>query len=305
MYEDAEAMETPEMEESRRQAAIKLGLTPDQLKGLEAQATKPGEQKSDQRPVVPDAKPLPQGDTGRYRWRQTSSEVEIIVPIDDRVRARDISWSVSRTHLTLGVKGQEVLNNARLTHEVKLGAGHTWQLDTDEGQRCIVATLEKKDLHETWFAIEEDIRVAVQAVPELAAAFQAEDAAICAKQVIGDPTADPPTAPVEISEAMAASELPMDPCTAKLPEAATSVEVPQASPMNTSVTRDPGLAANAGKPQHLVEADDAESERLLARYQAAGRALAGLPNARVALRQAVVFAEALVRDASKVEPSVP
>lgn len=149
------------MEESRRQAAIQLGLTPDQLKGLEAQAQKPGEhnnQPSDKRPVVPDAQPLPEGEVaGRYRWRQTPTEVEIIVPVEDVVKARDIAWFINQTHLTVGVKGREVLKKAKLTHDVKLGAGHNWQMDSDRGQRCILVTLEKKGLHEKWLAIESDM----------------------------------------------------------------------------------------------------------------------------------------------------
>lgn len=144
------------MEESRRQAAIKLGLTPDQLKGLEAQATKPGQQASDKRPIVPAAEALPEGDTGRYRWRQTPSELEIVVPIDANVQARDVAWSISHSHITVGVKGREALQNARLSHDVKLGGGHSWQLDTDRGQRCILVTLEKKNMHEKWLAIEAD-----------------------------------------------------------------------------------------------------------------------------------------------------
>jgi len=142
------------MEESRRQAAIQLGLTPDQLKGLEAQAQRPGEERSDTRPVVPDARPLPEGDVGRYRWRQTPAEVEIVVPVDAGVRARDVAWSISQTHLTLGVKGREALKDAKLVHTVKLGGGHAWQLDSDRGQRCILATLEKKALHEQWPSVE-------------------------------------------------------------------------------------------------------------------------------------------------------
>lgn len=144
------------MEESRRQAAIKLGLTPDQLKGLEAQATKPGQQASDKRPIVPAAEALPEGDTGRYRWRQTPSELEIVVPIDANVRARDVAWSISHSHITVGVKGREALRNARLRHDVKLGGGHSWQLDADRGERCILVTLEKKHLHDKWLAIEAD-----------------------------------------------------------------------------------------------------------------------------------------------------
>jgi len=150
------APDSGDMEESRREAAIKLGLTPDQLKGLEAQATKPGEEQAKERPIVPDAKPLPQGDTGRYKWRQTPSELEIIVPIDETDKARDVVWKVTQTNITLGIKGKEVLKNARLYHEVKLGGSHTWQLDKENGQRCILATLEKSKLHEMWNAVEQD-----------------------------------------------------------------------------------------------------------------------------------------------------
>lgn len=147
-------MDSPEVEESRREAAIKLGMTPEQLKGLEKQATRSGQQQVDTRPIVPDAKPLPAGDTGQYRWRQTPTEVEILVPIADGIKARDVSWSISATHITLGVKGREVLRNAKLVNDVKLGAGHLWQIDTEAGQRCILATLEKAKLHEVWYCIE-------------------------------------------------------------------------------------------------------------------------------------------------------
>eukprot|EP00929_Paragymnodinium_shiwhaense_P024686 TRINITY_DN1510_c0_g1_i1.p1 TRINITY_DN1510_c0_g1~~TRINITY_DN1510_c0_g1_i1.p1 ORF type:complete len:259 (+),score=60.10 TRINITY_DN1510_c0_g1_i1:121-897(+) len=142
------------MEESRRQAAIQLGMTPDQVRELEKQAVQPGQEAPEGRPVVPDAAPLPSGDTGWYRWRQTASEVEVLVPIEDHVKSQDIAWSITKTHITFGVAGREALKNARLAHSVNVSEGHTWQIDYDEGRRCVVATIEKRKLHEKWLSVE-------------------------------------------------------------------------------------------------------------------------------------------------------
>jgi len=46
--------------------------------------------------------------------------------------------------------------NLATPSQVKLGGGHTWQIDADKGQRCILVTIEKKNLHEKWLAIEGD-----------------------------------------------------------------------------------------------------------------------------------------------------
>merc|ERR1711924_258999 len=119
-------------------------------------AVKQGQPAPDHRPIVPVEKPLPSGDTGRYKWRQSASEVEIVVPIGDAIKARDIVWKISQTHITLGVKGQEVLRNARLAFDLKLGGGHLWQIDTEAGQRCILATLEKAKTHEEWHSVERE-----------------------------------------------------------------------------------------------------------------------------------------------------
>lgn len=67
------------------------------------------------------------------------------VPIDDHVKARDIVSDIQRRSLTLGVRGQRPVLDGELWKEIK-AHDSDWVIDWEDGQRCLIVTLIKRDI---------------------------------------------------------------------------------------------------------------------------------------------------------------
>ena len=93
---------------------------------------------------------MPGSSDAPYRWEQTDSEVVLTVPLDNAVKAKDVVWSLNhKAELRLGVKGQAPLIDERLWGAVKVDDSQ-WELETVDGQRCLVATLVKTPAGKDW-----------------------------------------------------------------------------------------------------------------------------------------------------------
>jgi hypothetical protein len=89
-------------------------------------------------------------DDAPYRWEQTDAEVVITVPLQPAVKAKDVVWSLSTSAaLKLGIRGQAPLIDERLWGAVKVDDSQ-WELETLDGQRCLVATLAKTPAGKEW-----------------------------------------------------------------------------------------------------------------------------------------------------------
>ena len=88
--------------------------------------------------------------TPPYTWRQTPTEVEIAIPIQQHVPSKDIQWRLSRNRITAGKKGDVVFDGDLLAGTLAPDGNHCWQFDVHAGQRCMMISLEKRRLGDRW-----------------------------------------------------------------------------------------------------------------------------------------------------------
>lgn len=87
-------------------------------------------------------------DLPNYRWTQTLQEVEVRVPlkVSFSARPKDVAVSISKKHLTCGVKGQAPIIDGDFPHEVKLEES-TWVI---EDGKVLLINLEKVNKMQWW-----------------------------------------------------------------------------------------------------------------------------------------------------------
>lgn len=87
-------------------------------------------------------------DLPNYTWTQTLQEVEVRVPlkVNFSARPRDLSVTISKKHLTCGVKGQPPIIDGDMPHEVKLEES-TWVI---EDGKTLLINLEKVNRMQWW-----------------------------------------------------------------------------------------------------------------------------------------------------------
>nr|XP_050847015.1 nuclear migration protein nudC [Vespula vulgaris] len=87
-------------------------------------------------------------DMPNYRWTQTLQEVEIRVPlkVNFSARPKDVSVTITKKHLTCGVKGQPPIIDGDFPHEVKLEES-TWVI---EDGKVLLINLEKVNKMQWW-----------------------------------------------------------------------------------------------------------------------------------------------------------
>jgi hypothetical protein len=83
-----------------------------------------------------------------YKWTQTLSEVEIRVPLNMVLKARDIVVEIKKKHLKVGIRGKPLIIDGDSYNEMKLEES-TWLIDGKD----IVINIEKVNKMEWWSRI--------------------------------------------------------------------------------------------------------------------------------------------------------
>jgi len=82
-------------------------------------------------------------DSDAYQWRQTSTEVEILVPVAQHVRSKDVNCLLKQNCLSLRIENSSIFDNTRLCSQVRHECNCDWQFETLGTQRCLLLTFEK------------------------------------------------------------------------------------------------------------------------------------------------------------------
>ncbi|XP_050681779.1 nuclear migration protein nudC [Leptidea sinapis] len=85
-------------------------------------------------------------DLENYRWTQTLEEVELRVPLRQVLRPRDLTVTISKRHLKVGIKGQPLIIDGELDADVKVEES-TWVL---QDGRNLLINLEKVNKMNWW-----------------------------------------------------------------------------------------------------------------------------------------------------------
>lgn len=88
---------------------------------------------------------------GKYYWNapDESEEVKAFIPIEDTTKSKDLDISFKKLHLKAGLKGQEAVIDDALWKEIDPDES-SWQIDKDQGKRCVILTLVKKSKWDRW-----------------------------------------------------------------------------------------------------------------------------------------------------------
>ncbi|KAK9761813.1 hypothetical protein K7432_013015 [Basidiobolus ranarum] len=81
-----------------------------------------------------------------YQWKQTLQEVDIVVPVPEGTRAKDLTVVIKKNHISVGLKNQPPIVEGELCKAVKL-EDSTWTL---EDRKEVQLHLEKVNGMEWW-----------------------------------------------------------------------------------------------------------------------------------------------------------
>jgi len=89
---------------------------------------------------------------GKYSWEkgeEEGGELTVLVPIEAGIKAKDLDVVISLKQLKVGVKGQEPVIDDVPFRTLEID-DCSWEIDTRDGQRCVVLTLAKKGKWDNW-----------------------------------------------------------------------------------------------------------------------------------------------------------
>lgn len=76
---------------------------------------------------------------------ESEDEIHVFVPLETSTNANDVYCEIGRTHLRIGVRGQQPIIDAELWKEIRAHESG-WVVDNEDGKRCVIATLVKRDV---------------------------------------------------------------------------------------------------------------------------------------------------------------
>ncbi|TGZ85338.1 CS-domain-containing protein [Ascodesmis nigricans] len=80
-----------------------------------------------------------------YSWKQTLSDVDVSIPVPAGTRGRDLSVSIERTTISVGLKGKEPIISGSLPHPI-VPDDSTWSLSDN----VVELHIEKQNQQEWW-----------------------------------------------------------------------------------------------------------------------------------------------------------
>lgn len=93
--------------------------------------------------------------TGKYYWSAgggsdgESEEIKVMVPIDEKIKAKDLDIKITPKKLKVAIKGEEPVIDETLFKDCNADDSE-WEIEKDKGQRCIILTLAKKSKWDAW-----------------------------------------------------------------------------------------------------------------------------------------------------------
>ncbi|KAF7306880.1 CS domain-containing protein [Mycena indigotica] len=81
-----------------------------------------------------------------YKWTQELGEVDVTVPVPKGTRGKDLTISIQRKKLSVGLKGKDKILDGELCREIKI-EDSTWTL---EDNQLVLIHLEKLNKQQWW-----------------------------------------------------------------------------------------------------------------------------------------------------------
>jgi cyclophilin family peptidyl-prolyl cis-trans isomerase len=93
---------------------------------------------------------------GKYYWStgagsdgEQGEEIKVMVPVDEKIKAKDLDIKISAKKLKVAIKGEEPIIDETLFKDCNADDSE-WEIDKDKGQRCVILTLVKKSKWDAW-----------------------------------------------------------------------------------------------------------------------------------------------------------
>jgi len=88
---------------------------------------------------------------GKYYWRGEgkSDHISVFIPVEDSIKAKDVDVKLTKNTLRAGLKGQDPIIDCK-TCKLYHAEDSMWEMNQDQGKRCIVIELQKYDNMERW-----------------------------------------------------------------------------------------------------------------------------------------------------------